>query len=204
MRGGDLHSRTRLPAAERRLQIMRGAERLLLEQGYLPLPPEQLGRSIGVSKALIYTYFTDQELLFNAILTHRLQELAQRLPAGKGRKAMLDEAMDYAEPYFEQVVEIGPVVNFVLRDPFMRRKVDAESRLQRERLVRPLLRKLRKSLKLTANEAVAALAMLATVPEEAGVLVRRGELTISQGREYCRDILSACLAGLRGDRRGGS
>lgn len=201
MRGGDLHTRTRLPAAERRAQIMRAAEALLLEQGYLPLSLEQLGRSIGSSKALIYTYFTDQESLFNAVLEMRLNELAERCSAsGRRRKSLLEEARIEADAYYQQVIEIGPIISYILRDPFMRRKISVASRRSRERLVRPLVRMLRKGLKLSPNEAVATFSMLATIPEEAGVIVRRGDLDVASGREHLQDILSACLAGLRAGR----
>lgn len=180
---------------------MRAAEVQLLEQGYLPLSLEQLGRSIGASKALIYTYFTDQESLFNSILEARLNELAARRNAsGRRRRSLLEEAQTEAEAYFEQVVEIGPVITYILRDPFMRRKVSEASRRARERLVRPLLRSLHKGLKLSANEAVATFSMLATIPEEAGVMVRRGDLEVDSGKEHMREILSACLAGLRTGR----
>src|SRR5919205_3358996 len=66
----------RLTPDVRRAQILDAAARLVVVQGYLPLPVEQLARTAGTSKALIYTYFPTQYLLFNALLERETQSLA--------------------------------------------------------------------------------------------------------------------------------
>lgn len=110
---------------------------------------------------------------------------------------MMDEvALARAEQYFERVAEIGPVVQFVLRDAFMARHFSLKARRLREALVRPLVRRLHAELRMPPNEAVAAFNLLATIPEEAGSLVYKGMVKLERGRELCLELTAAGLAGL--------
>jgi len=196
MRGSDVSTRTRLAADERRGQLLRAAEEQLLLQGYLPLPSEQVAKAVGVSKALVYAYFPTQHDLFNASLELRLEELRSDRIRTEGL-SLEAFALAKAEQYFEQVAEIGSVVQFILRDAFMARNFSTKARRLRESIVRPIARRLRGELRMSANEAIAAFNLLATIPEEAGSLVRKGEMKMERGRELYAELTIAALAGLR-------
>jgi AcrR family transcriptional regulator len=196
MRGDDVSSRTRLAAGERRGQLLRAAEEQLLVQGYLPLPVDQVAKAIGVSKALVYTYYPTQHDLFNASLELRLEELRSS-QARTNDLPLAEFALAKAEQYFKQVVEIGPVVQFILRDAFMARNFSAKARRLREGIVRPIVRRLRDELRMSANEAIAAFNLLATIPEEAGSLVRKRETKPDRARELYTELMVAALAGLK-------
>jgi AcrR family transcriptional regulator len=197
MRGSDVSTRTRLAADERRGQLLRAAEERLLAQGYLPLPVEQVAKAIGVSKALVYAYFPTQHDIFNASLELRLAQLQPRQADVADTRTIEDVALARAEQYFSQVAEIGPVVQFILRDAFMARNFSPKARRLREGLVRPIVRRLRAELRMSPNEAVAAFNLLATIAEEAGSLVYKDLVKPQRGRELCVELTAAGLAGLK-------
>ena len=189
---------SRRPAEARRRQIVEVAAGLVLEQGYLPLPPERLAKAVGVSKALIYGYFPDQHELFNAVLAREFAALETAgLDEASQGQALEDAALRCAELYFRHVCDHGPVVHVVLRDHYMARRLDPAIAAIRDRVVRRLARRVRCELKLPPDEAVAAITLVTTIPEDAGRLVWQGDLSLESGLELCRRLTSAALAGLR-------
>src|SRR5688500_13577756 len=69
-------SKTRRHSPEiRRAQMLDAAARMIVEQGYLPLPVEEIARQVGASKALVYAYFPTQYDLFNALLVREIDSL---------------------------------------------------------------------------------------------------------------------------------
>lgn len=182
----------------RRRQIVAAAAALAVEQGFLPLPPERLARAVGVSKALVYGYFPDQHELFNAVLIHEFSALeAAGLEAASQDGPLEATALACAEIYFRHVCDRGPVIHVVLRDVYMARRVDPKVAAIRDRIARRLARRIRAELGLPPDEAVAALTLATTIPEDAGRLVWQGDLSPQGGLELCRRLTSAAVAGLR-------
>lgn len=196
MRKGGMQSRTRLPAEERRRQLISAAERELLELGHMPVSLEEVASAAGVSKALIYTYFPTQHDLFNAVLEARLEQLGG-VRRALDHRTTSDAASAAAMVYLQQVAEAGPVIHYVLRDAFMSGSVSQRARKLRGRLAGPLVRRLRGDLSLSVTDAVAAFNLLATIPEELGVQVSRKEVSLAKAREICESLIAAALAGLK-------
>lgn len=190
--------RSRLPAEARRRQIVEAAARLALEQGYLPLAPERLAEAVGVSKALIYGYFPDQHDLFNAVLAREFAALEVAGLDAVSRGASLEAAaLACAELYFRHVCDHGPVVHVILRDLYMAGRVDPGVAAIRDRVVRRLARLVRRDLRLPPDEAVGAITLVTTIPEDAGRLVWQGDLPPDRGLELCRRLTAAAIAALR-------
>jgi AcrR family transcriptional regulator len=189
---------SRLSAEVRRAQIVEAAARLVVEQGYLPLPPERLADAVGASKALIYGYFPDQHDLFNAVLAREFESLeAAGLDAASAAPTLDLAALGCAELYFGHVCAHGPVVHIVLRDPYMARRLDPRVSALRDRTARRLARLVRRELRLPPVEAVAALTLATTIPEDAGRLVWQGDLSPDRGLELCRRLTAAAVGALR-------
>lgn len=197
-RGQALAQGSRLSAEARRRQIVETAARLVVEQGYLPLSPERLAEAVGASKALIYGYFPDQHDLFNAVLAREFAGLtAAGLDVASAGDALDLAALGCAELYFGHVCAHGPVVHIILRDPYMARRLDPKTAAIRDRVARRLARLARRELALPPGEAVAAVTLVTTIPEDAGRLVWQGDLTPDAGLELCRRLTSAAIASLR-------
>lgn len=188
----------RLPAEARRRQIVEAAARLIPDQGYLPLPPERLAQAVGVSKALIYGYFPDQHDLFNAVLAREFAALeASGLDAASQGGGLEAAALACAELYFRHVCDHGPVVHVVLRDLYMAGRLDPAIAAVRDRVARRLARRVRHECGLPPREAVAAITLVTTIPEDAGRLVWQGDLSPQSGLELCHRLTGAALGALR-------
>lgn len=189
--------RVRLPPEERRALILDAAERLVLAQGGLPLPLDEVARAARVSKALIYAYFPSQYDLANAMLARRFEAL---MAAGLARAAAQPDltaaALACADLYYDQVAQIGPVIHVILRDPYMAGRIDPAIAAARDRVSRTLARAAHRGLKLPAKEAVATLSLLTTIPEESGRLAFGGELTLERGRELTERLARSALQAL--------
>ncbi len=191
---GRREKRIRLAPEARRLQIIEAAGKLVLQQGHLPLPLEALAQSAGVSKALIYAYFRDQHALFNAVLGQEFEVLAARgLVEASQHRELRDASLGCALIYFEHVVERGPLIHVVLRDPYMAGRVAPSAAAFRDLIVRRLGRLAQTALRLGVKETIAAINMVITIPEEAGRLVHTGALPLVDGRALCSRLVGASL-----------
>lgn len=189
--------RARLPPEIRRAQILDAAEALVQAHGGLPLPLDELGRAAQVSKALIYAYFPDQHDLANALLSRRFAALTDGgLAEAASGPDLSAAAQACADLYFSDIAAAGPVVHIVLRDPFMAGRLDPETMRLRDRVSRRLARTARRALRLSAQEAVAALSLMTAIPEEAGRMVRAGDLSLERGRELTARLIASSLRAL--------
>jgi AcrR family transcriptional regulator len=196
---GDAGSKGRRLSPElRRSQILEAAARLVVEQGYLPLPVEQLARAAGASKALIYAYFPTQYALFNALLDREVQGLALAGFDTASRVEDLDQAAVLcAMMYYDHVARSGPLLHILMTDFYMEGHIEPRLAALRDDLVKRLLRLGEKSLPLSEQEVYAAIEMLAAIPEEAGRLVFHRELDQTTARQICQGLIMSSLKALR-------
>lgn len=186
--------RVRLTPEVRRAEIVAAAGRVALELGYLPAPLERLSQEAGASKALIYAYFPTQHALFNALLAHHFGVLADAgLETASNEPSLFDAAQRCGDIYFNHIVEFGPIIHLILRDQFMRAHVDAANRSFRDRVKSRLARNVRRVLGLAAKENVATINLVATIPEQAALLVRRGEMELPRARELMMELIASSL-----------
>ena len=186
----------RLSSDERREEILNAAGRALSDQGFLPLPFEQIAREAGISKALIYVYFRTPTALYNALLERALQPLAAELRR-KRRGGLEARLVAAAQIYFDDVATHGSLLHLLLTDVFLDGDRSARAINTRNALWRHFARASRAYVKLPPHERVAALAILLAIPEETGRLAYRGELARERARELCGRLVLSSLRGLR-------
>ncbi len=192
----------RLAAELRRDQLLDVAAKLIVEQGFLPLPIERLAREARVSKALIYAYFSTQYDLFNALLARELQVLMARgLDEASRGRTLKTVAVDCIMIYFDHVVRWGPLLHILFSDLYMAGRYDRATTAARDRVARRVARLARRDLGLPAKEIVAAMNMVLAIPEEAGTLALNGEVETALTREMCRTLTQSALKGLKGAAR---
>jgi AcrR family transcriptional regulator len=118
--------RTRLPAAQRREQILDAAAAVIVERGFDGLTMEAITDRAGVSKALGYSYFNRLEDLLHALYDREFSVIYERL-----RPILLSEApietriRDKVHTYFDVIAERHDLyirLNTNLRGPTYRQE----------------------------------------------------------------------------------
>jgi AcrR family transcriptional regulator len=186
----------RLSRAAREQQIAEGAAAMVVELGCLPLSLELLGQRLGISKALIYAYFPTQRALAETILRHRLAEIGAAIDAAFAADAAEDVALACAEAYFHQVAQHGPLLHILLGDPHIASDLAPDVRWLYGRIMRRLASGLRDRFGVPGRDCIAALHILAALPEEAGVLVFNATVEPTVGRALALDMTRGGLEGL--------
>jgi AcrR family transcriptional regulator len=192
----------RLSPEARRAEILEAASRMIVEQGYLPLPLEQLARQAGASKALIYAYFPSQFALFNMLLQRELDGL---LLGGLDTASSVEDldkaAVLCAMLYFEHVARNGPLLNILLTDLYMAGHFEAAVLQSRNKIILRLKSMAQRELPLSEQEIYAAIEMMTAIPEEAGRLVFHRELDQTTARQICHGLILSSLKALRAPER---
>jgi AcrR family transcriptional regulator len=190
--------RRRLSPQVRREQILDAAAELIVRQGYLPLSIEALAQAAGSSKALIYAYFASQYELFNALLRREIAALAT---AGVETAAQVSElepaAVLCGMLYFEYVSQRGPLLHILMSDLYLAEHIDPEATRVGRAILRRLLRLARNTLKLSEKQILAAIEMIAAIPEEAGSLAYHAELDSATARQLCHSLMLSSVRALR-------
>jgi AcrR family transcriptional regulator len=186
----------------RRLQILESAARLIVEQGFLPLPIERLAREAGSSKALVYTYFPTQYALCNALIEREWQTLASLGLITASQVTDLEQAATLCGMlYFEHVARTGPLLQILTADLYMTGHHDEQHVQECAALRKRLARLIHRALGLSLKEADAAVEMMTAIPAESGSLVHAKRLDPQTGRELSRTLLSSSLRALRSPER---
>lgn len=82
--GEESTGRRRLSRADRRAQILRVAEQVFSQRGYQGTALEDIAASAGVTRPLIYNYFTDKDELYLECLHAARGELEAAIVAAAG------------------------------------------------------------------------------------------------------------------------
>ena len=177
---------------------MDAAARLIVEQGFLPLPIERLARTAGTSKALIYTYFPTQYDIFNSLLQRELTALTiAGLDTASSVKDLDQAVLLCSMLYFEHVAQSGPLLHILITDLYMSGNIDRQITRAGEVMLDRLTRTARHALSVSTKEVMAALEMIAVVPQNAGSLVFYKEIEPAVARQVCHTLVLSCLTTLR-------
>jgi AcrR family transcriptional regulator len=191
-----------MAAGPRRDQLLDAAARLIVEQGFLPLPMEGLARAAQVSKALIYVHFPTQYDLYNALLARELESLGKTGLDGALKGTTLHTvALDAASIYFDHVAHWGPLLQILFSDRYLSGHYDRAVIVRRDAVMRRLAKLGRASMRMPMKEIVAGLNIIVAIPEEAGTLAFHGDVPMPLARDMCRTLTLSALKGLASNAR---
>jgi AcrR family transcriptional regulator len=190
--------RKRLSPSVRRTHIMDAAAKLIVKQGFLPLPLERLAQDAGTSKALIYTYFPTQYDLCNALLQRELSGLTTAGLDTASRIADLRQAVLLCSMlYFEHAAQTGPLLRILTADLYMAGHIAPAAIEMGNAIVQRITQLACGQLPLCSEEVAAAVEMMAVIPEEAGSLAFYKELEVGTAREICHSLVLNSLDALK-------
>jgi AcrR family transcriptional regulator len=188
----------RLAPEVRRSQMLDTAAKMIVEQGYLPLPLEEMARQVGASKGLIYAYFPTQYDLFNALLEREIDSLLLGgLDTASQVQDLEQAAVLCAMLYFEHVARSGPLLNILMTDLYMAGHLSPQARRSCDAVAERLTRLAADQLPCSPEEIHASIEMMTAIPDEAGRLVFHRELDQTTARQICHGLILSCLKALR-------
>lgn len=178
--------------------MLDAAAKMIVEQGYLPLPVEEIARQVGTSKALVYAYFPTQYDLFNALLEREIHSLLLGgLDTASQVQDLEQAAVLCAMLYFEHVARSGPLLNILMTDLYMAGHLSPQVRQTCDAVAERLTRLAADQLPCSPEEIHAAIEMMTAIPDESGRLVFHRELDQTTARQICHSLIGSCLKALR-------
>jgi AcrR family transcriptional regulator len=90
---------------EREREIVEATRRLFDERGVQDAPMEEIARTVGINKALIYRHFASQEELFVLTVTHYLDQLGGRFAAVDASIEPIRRLRELSETYLAFCLE---------------------------------------------------------------------------------------------------
>lgn len=112
--------RVRLSREERREMILDYAAELVAKEGVGGIKMESLGRSIKVSKSLIYAYFPSLKDVLQALLEREYKRLRKRqLEALRGAETVEQLVRGITHAYLSYIEERGLILDRLATEPFI-------------------------------------------------------------------------------------
>jgi hypothetical protein len=99
--------------------------------------------------------------------------------------------------YFEHVVQYGPLLHILTAYLFMNGRIVDELVQAGNTLIARFTTTAQETLSLSKQEVLAAIEMIAVIPQSAGSLVFHKELDAAVARQICHTLVSSCVNTLR-------
>lgn len=164
-------------AAEDRIDgILGAAARLIVQRHSIDFGMNDLAVEIGVSRALIYTYFQDPAEIMDALAYRHLARLDQQIRGCCTIPDFTGRMLAILALYHRDLVDHGPVLPYILRERKADSPLTPRSLHMFAHLVRHIASQLRAALRLPPREALVFLELLSAMPEQLAELQRQGSI----------------------------
>ena len=169
-------------AATTAARILKAANEVYNKHPVLPLPLASVAERADVSRTLIYARYGDQYALLNTLIESHLTHILPDIMALLDREMTFrDSMLALAERLFDHFVDHGLLLSNAMRDDFLQDHLSPilqrAMRIGLKRLATQAL----SEFAFNRREAVAAILMLAVIPEQAARLVRVGQISRKVG-----------------------
>lgn len=189
--------RQRLAPEARAGQILDFAAKLIQEEGFTEVSMERLGREVGVSKALVYNYFPNQNDLLKALLEREINVLNERQIAQvRQAKDFRDLLLRTTRTYVEQVRERGPLLQRLWGEAAVARTVADKYLEMRDKTKSYFARRLEKEYSLPNAVASTAVDMQMALTEAAAQHLSRSDTDVDFAVDMYVTMMLGGLAAL--------
>ncbi len=169
-----------LPSATR---ILRAANDAYNENAVLPLRLGTVAEQANVSRALIYSHFHDQYELVHSLLLSHLSLIDPAISAAMSSETDFSAlAHALAGTLFDHYIAHGLILANATQDDFLNHKLPAQLASRLSSGLKNLAQHARKAYGFERREAIAAIILLAVIPEQSARLVRMGRISEDVGR----------------------
>lgn len=177
---------------ERKDHILDQTAALIAREGVSAVSMERVGRESGVSKALVYAYFTNRtELLQTLLLRDQARLQAKQIEAARGARGIEDLVRLTTQTYLRHVEENGLCIQRLMNEPQVAAAFREQDQKERRRAAAFLAREIAASQNVPLGIAELATDMAMGMTGAAGELLSRGV----SGREQIEPLLLRLLEG---------
>ena len=186
----DAPVRRRLSPEERRAQIMDSAVGLIIARGLSSFSLEEVAAEAGVSKPLIYKYFTSRDELLKAVLEREYTYLRGRgldvlpadLPFEGVVRAAVKRSMDY-------LYERGPIMRLLASDRAVSGLVQDRDRDERGVMTRYFADGAAREFGVSATEALIITILTVNAPILSARALKRRGVPAEEAAEVWADFI---------------
>ena len=149
-------TRTRLDPEARQAQILDHAARLIGAEGLASVSMERIARAAGISKALVYNYFSSQTVLLRALLKRDLERVQQeQMHAATSATTFPELVRNTTHIALIEVERRGAFVRRLLNEPSLADAVGTVRAHEHDTNVRYLAKRIAKEFKVSLADALA-------------------------------------------------
>jgi AcrR family transcriptional regulator len=183
----------RLPALERREQLLNAARAVIVGDGLAMVTMERVARQANVSKPVLYSKFPNRAALLRAMLESFWDEMDQRLKTQLAPDDTMEQfTTALINTYFDVLQEGGQALQQILASGADEPEIEAARRERFARIENLWSKKYQRSFDISAKRANTAAAILRSALAGAGEYWMRGN---GQNRKECIAICSAVMRG---------
>jgi len=147
--------RTRLEPEARQAQILDHAARLVAEEGLSGFSMERVARDAGVSKALVYNYFSSQTNLLRSLLKRDLERIQRdQMHAAMSARTFPELVRNTTHIALLEAERRGAFVRRLLNEPSLADAVDTVRTPDHDTNVRYLARRISKEFDIVLADAL--------------------------------------------------
>ncbi len=188
----------RMSPQARREQILDSAVTYLVEQGLSTFTLENVAQQAGVSKPLVYKYFTRREDLLKAVLEreysylgrHKLDVLPDEVPMEPLIRASNRNAFNY-------LYERGPIIRLLAGDRSVAQLVHQRERDERSAITGHFIKRLMKTYGLPEDVAFVCTVMTVNAPILSARALKRAGISAERAAQIWSDFAMGGWQALR-------
>lgn len=186
----------KLSADDRIDEIVDAAQILIVRNRTLALGMNQIAAEIDSSRALIYVYFESVSQIIDEVCRRHLMALTEALDGAGGRSDTVARASALGLAYLAYLMEHGPALHYILRDPERHGSLRLSRPLLRT-LIRSAVKETRQRLQVEFREGLVLIELLSAIPDTLARQLRDGKIDTLVARETCDRLMSDLVADLR-------
>jgi len=197
--------RTRLEPEARQQQILDSAARIIASEGLTAVSMERIARDTGVSKALVYAYFSSQTNLLKALLKRDLERIQNsQMQAAISARTFEELVQNTTRVALRETARRGHVLRRLLGEAAIVNSLQTVRTHEHETNVRYLARRISKEFRIPIEAAMVLTEIGLGLTIAAGETLQSSGAPIEEVEEVTvAMIIAAVKAGAERYRSGG-
>lgn len=194
----------RMSPEARRQAIVNAAVDLILHSGHTACSLEQVAEHAGISRPLIYKYFSRREVLLEAILEQEFEALRGRGLDSFGDKVPIERVIrSTVEQALRYYHERGPILRLLSSDPAVAQLTRIGNRRSRSSTTNFFIDRLQRRYRVPEDVATIAVTMVVNAPIHSMGYLRRQQIDLDRTIDVWTEFILGGWQALR-DRYGPS